>query len=80
MKNLLFIFPALLFLASFHSSQQTFCSGFKIGYKNGWCYNQISPCTTPNTPNCPLPEIYKEDYQDGYNRGFIKGIKDFEGR
>lgn len=74
MKTLLII----LFSLVLTTTQPSYCDGWEEGYKEGWCYNQIANCLDPITPNCPIPVMYKEEWSDGYNRGFVKGKKDFE--
>ena len=81
MKKLLFFF--CLFL-SFHYSfcqfeklQSPFENGFKIGFKEGYCYgNQTVDCFTPPVPMTPMLNMNesKENYKDGYNRGFQLGL------
>ena len=67
-------------LNGFNSSAQfsNFESGFKLGFKNGYCYstdeNSIG-CIPPLTPLSPLPRYPESsgNFQDGYNRGFLVG-------
>ena len=57
--------------------EKTFCDGWDDGYCQGWEFvkgPEFSICPLP--PLCPLPEIYQEEYKDGYHRGFLKGRKD----
>ena len=51
--------------------------GFKIGYKEGYCYNDFG-CIAPIPPITPIPLIGEsnDNYQDGYNRGFKRGLED----
>jgi hypothetical protein len=50
--------------------------GWSDGYAAGWCYGYMH-CNPPNPPNCPTPMFNKgetwENYQAGYNRGFLHG-------
>jgi hypothetical protein len=57
-----------------------FCSGWKDGYINGWCYGDRF-CIPPIVPICPVPRIGESTYTDGYNRGFIvgKGAREHRG-
>jgi hypothetical protein len=61
--------------------QSNFDRGFKVGFKNGYCYTSSNTsiyCTPPEPPAfIPLPKYPEksENYQDGYNRGFIVGIQ-----
>lgn len=51
--------------------------GFKNGYKEGYCYNDFG-CIAPIPPITPIPLIGEsnDNYQDGYNRGFKRGLED----
>jgi hypothetical protein len=61
---------------SFTTLQEDYCEGWELGYCQGWedVKGEISIC--PIVPMCPMPEIFKEEYLDGYNRGFKKGRVD----
>lgn len=51
--------------------------GFEIGFKEGYCYNRTTyDCFTPMTPLAPMPRINesKDNYTEGYNRGFQFGL------
>lgn len=51
--------------------------GFEIGFKEGYCYNRTTyDCFTPMTPLAPMPRINenKDNYTQGYNRGFQFGL------
>lgn len=51
--------------------------GFEIGFKEGYCYNRTTyDCFTPMTPISPMPRINesRENYTEGYNRGFQYGL------
>ena len=75
----LFVFTIATTLGALPSIiKSDYCDGWENGYEEGWCYNQGYNCLTPLIPLCPLPYLYKETYQDGYNRGFIKGREDYE--
>jgi len=56
--------------------QTKFCEGWDEGYCEGWEYvmGRFSRC--PIIPRCPRPEIFQNEYNDGYNRGFVKGKED----
>lgn len=81
MKN--FVFTVLfLVLFGFNSfAQSTFDRGFKAGFEKGYCYTSSNPpqsygiCIPPLAPVPPIPQINErsDNYQDGYNRGFIYG-------
>ncbi|MFH1771358.1 MAG: hypothetical protein ABH872_00905 [Candidatus Omnitrophota bacterium] len=51
-----------------------FCTGYQDGYAAGWCY-QDNFCIEPIPPICPIPKIGENGYQDGYNRGFLDGLR-----
>jgi hypothetical protein len=74
MKTLILLF-ALLFAAP---EQNDFCTGYREGYDDGWCYHQEFGCIRPLPPLCPLPEINRNTYKHGYNRGFLQGKRDYE--
>lgn len=65
----------LLSAYSFSWSQTNFEKGFKVGYKNGFCFDQY-PCNSPEAPVAPVPGAYEtaSSYQHGYNRGFQQGL------
>ena len=50
-----------------------FCSGYKDGYKAGYCH-QVAMCMAPMAPMCPMPGMGETTYQSGYNRGFLAGL------
>jgi hypothetical protein len=63
--------------------ETNFAKGFKVGFKNGYCYgNQGVDCFYPTPPAAPLPGLYesKDNYQDGYNRGFQVGSDLFKSK
>ena len=57
-------------------SQSSYSNGWADGYCEGWkdVKGQYSIC--PVTPIAPIPEIGKDTYRGGYNRGFKKGRYD----
>ncbi len=52
-----------------------FSDGWCEGYKEGWCYGKTY-CIKPICPIAPIPNIGENSWQDGYNRGFLKGLAD----
>ena len=62
---ILFFFPAIFF------SQTTYQNGFSAGYQAGYCHGVISGCVSPVAPIGPVD--IKNDYQTGYNNGFVAG-------
>jgi hypothetical protein len=77
MKNLLLFLICFLTLNFVVSAQSNFDLGFKAGFKSGYCYSNQSSvsCIPPLAPIPPLPQISenRNNYQDGYNRGFLYG-------
>ena len=66
MKTLILLFfPAIFF------SQTTYQNGFSEGYRAGYCHGVISGCVSPVAPIGPVD--IKNDYQTGYNNGFVAG-------
>ncbi|MFJ1263085.1 outer membrane beta-barrel protein [Capnocytophaga canis] len=59
-------------------AQSRFQKGFKVGYKEGWCYDKGVGCIPPIPPIAPIPRIGEDmnNYQDGYRRGFTMGQQD----
>ncbi len=56
-----------------------FCEGWEAGYCEGWEYvkgREFAIC--PIIPLCPMPDLFREQYNDGYNRGFLQGKSDAE--
>ena len=53
-----------------------YCKGWEDGYCEGWRDVKGQNAICPITPICPIPEINKDRYTDGYNRGFKRGIRD----
>lgn len=53
--------------------QNVYQNGFSAGYKAGYCYNVLG-CVEPVAP-IGFVDI-KNDYQTGYNNGFVKGQQD----
>lgn len=51
-----------------------FCDGYKVGYEAGRCYRRLI-CLKIVSPVCPLPRIGERTFQDGYQRGFLKGVE-----
>ena len=50
-----------------------YSDGYKAGFKAGYCYGKTY-CSAPLPPLAPLPDLGKNSYMDGYNRGFLAGI------
>lgn len=67
-----FLAVFLAFLPSL-ALANSFCDGYEEGFKAGKCDgNQF--CIPPIPPICPIPGIGESTFQDGYNRGFKKGL------
>jgi hypothetical protein len=56
-----------------------FCEGWEEGYCEGWKYDKYEYAICPTAPPCPLPNLNRDTYTDGYNRGFVKGRQDAKG-
>ena len=56
-------------------SQSEYCEGWEEGYCEGYkdIKGEFSIC--PITPLCPMPEIFKDSWKDGYHRAFLAGRK-----
>ena len=53
-------------------SQSTYCEGFALGFKKGFCHNNVG-CIAPPAP-CGVQSIGGDgSYNHGYNDGFAKG-------
>jgi hypothetical protein len=68
------IMLAVFFTLSFAGFGGSFCDGWEEGYEAGYCYQNFA-CIAPIAPLCPLPHLGEDGYQDGYNRGFVAGLK-----
>lgn len=77
MKNFIYLTICLFVHILPSLCQSNFDIGFKEGFKNGYCYSSQSSyyCTPPIAPLPPLPQYNenRNNYQDGYNRGFLYG-------
>ncbi|NMR34238.1 hypothetical protein HIO71_08450 [Chryseobacterium aquaticum] len=71
MKKITTIFSVII--STILYSQDVYQNGFTAGYKAGYCYNVLG-CIAPVTPIGQLD--VKQDYQTGYNNGFVKGQQD----
>ena len=63
-------------ISFFGYSQESFGDGYKVGYKEGYCFEKTIGCITPLVPMSPMAPIGKDTYKDGYNIGFLKGKSD----
>ena len=90
MKNLIKIFAVIGILkisASFTglnfldrpiqktSSQSEYCEGWEEGYCEDYKDIKGEFSIYPITPLCPMPEIFKDSWKDGYHRPFLAGRK-----
>ncbi|KNB60624.1 hypothetical protein [Chryseobacterium sp. Hurlbut01] len=71
MKKIITLFS--LIVSTVLYSQDVYLNGFSLGYKAGYCYN-ILGCVAPIAPIGFID--VKNDYQTGYNNGFVKGQQD----
>tara|TARA_R110002049_G_scaffold277039_3_gene455366 strand:+ start:1890 stop:3188 length:1299 start_codon:yes stop_codon:yes gene_type:complete len=76
MKQTFLLSLIFCFSANFLFAQTSFDSGFKAGYKNGYCQDKGVGCIEPIPPIAPIPTVNESSssYQDGYNRGFQMGM------
>ena len=56
------------------TTTSSFCEGWEDGFCEGYKDEKGSYSICPITPLCPLPELNKDRYRDGYHRGFRKGV------
>lgn len=58
-----------------HKIVSEYCEGWEDGYCEGWkdVKGQFTVC--PVAPVCPVPEVGKDGYKGGYNRGFKAGMR-----
>lgn len=77
MKKQIITLTLLLLTLMVFGQYSSYDRGFKNGYSEGYCYNDFG-CIAPIAPITPLPLIGEsnENYQDGYNRGFKRGLED----
>jgi hypothetical protein len=75
-RAILLLLTFLLIQSFFVFAQTNYDRGFKVGYKEGYCYNDFK-CLPPLPPITPLPYIgeTQDNYQAGYNRGFKMGLE-----
>jgi|26BtaG_2_1085354.scaffolds.fasta_scaffold02275_3 hypothetical protein len=76
-KILTVIFILSIFSETLAQIKSNYARGFEIGFAEGYCYNrQTVDCFRPITPLSPLPRVNenRENYTEGYNRGFQFGL------
>ena len=56
----------LSIISFFGYSQETFGDGYKVGYKEGYCFEKTIGCITPLAPMSPMAPIGKDTYKDAY--------------
>lgn len=72
-----FLFLSLISIVGFAQLKSNYAKGFEVGFKEGYCYNSKTvDCFYPMTPEAPLPRLNedRENYTQGYNRGFQFGL------
>ena len=77
MNKIIFVLLSFLLVTTINA-QTDFSKGWKKGYKDGFCHNEIGICS-PVVPIPPVPPIKNDqnisDYKFGYNEGYIAGTK-----
>lgn len=53
----------------------SFCDGYDAGFQAGKCHDE-SYCIPAVPPVCPVPRAGERSYRDGYNRGFVDGLRE----
>lgn len=51
-------------------------AGWNAGYKAGWCYGQGYGCYPPYPPYPPYPRYGEDNFEGGYQRGFLQALAD----
>jgi len=74
MKKIVLTIVFILLAVSALAFGSAFCDGWENGYKSGYCYGKGYGCVQPIAPVCPVPRPGEDNYQGGYNRGFIAGM------
>jgi hypothetical protein len=64
----------LILITTAFSYNRFFCDGYRIGYKDGYCYEKAF-CVPPIPPVCPVPAIGEKSFKDGYRRGIAEGLR-----
>ena len=54
-------------------AQNAYCRGWEQGWEEGWKYVKGEFSIPPIAPICPIPEVGRDRFTDGYNRGFVAG-------
>jgi hypothetical protein len=65
---------AILFLTALAYAGSAFSAGYKAGWKAGKCYQQGYGCYAGYAPYPPHPDYGEDNWQGGYNRGFLDGL------
>jgi hypothetical protein len=75
MKSLILLF--ILTFSTHFKSTTDYCNGWRDGYRRGYC-NELVYCPPKNPPFCEFGGIRPEflTYQNGYERGFLRGLSD----
>lgn len=67
----------VLLISSTFKGQLDFEAIWSRGYVDGYCYEQ-DICIEPVVPVAPVARYRDTTYNIIYNRGFIKGLKDYK--
>lgn len=57
------------------TASSTFGDGWRSGWKAGWKQVKGRYSIAPVAPVAPVPKPGENTFQDGYNRGFLAGIR-----
>lgn len=73
--NAMTIFMAASIVSYKAVNESEFCTGYKKVYAKGWCYQQVG-CPPPAPPVCPVPPVNQNNYEGGYDLGFLQALED----
>ena len=78
-KRIILVLSVFLVLSSFSDKTipSSFCDGFEEGYS--WKYNDLRNTSgfNPLIPLCPLPELNRQTYAHGYEKGVEQAKEDY---
>ena len=74
-KIILLIAVVMLWSFTTLNTNDPYCMGWEKGYCEGWKYIEGEFSVCPVAPVCPVPRVDQYKFKDGYNRGFLKGVR-----